>query len=663
MKKTKTVLSFAAILAIVCGASLRGQEEPLEMQKAREAVQKADVQSDRQDSNRPWEPTGKETPQSMKTRTSALNHPRQAGAYYQAAVPDTLDLAERARLGLNHFVGITDDNYEMCFAGGPGGLGHQFSPLMACQPKAATAMAMERLMTGSQQGLDREAKMLDMLASNIGEDGIYWVPLYPDRPWLGPPETLPRANVHGQARMIEAMIAWYQYTGNPRWKELIDRMIDGLDRRMVVHKDDYAYFPSGGWFEDNGYFRASYSKKGWKDISEPKTEKDGEEGSLFNSQGHTPGALANWYLLTGNKQALRLAGELARFLTKPKFWADSGSGDFPAVIGAENAHWRGHVTGHLNTLRAILNYAIAANDTQLMEFCRAGYEWARRYYFSNIGFSGGCCGHPRLLALAVKLTTSGVGDYWEDIDRYIRNQVSEMQFTPDDIPYYGSGPGLPGTVGSFGHQTEKESWSLCCTSHGNMALFFVWDSMLSFSDGVARVNLLLNRASPWMDIDSYLPYQGKVVLKNKTAREALVRIPLWVDKKSVKCLVENKNIEPSWDGMYLRIRGLEPASVVTIEFPMVERTETRTVAETWGVPHGWPVLPVGTVLRMRFRGNTVTEITPPLLGNSTFADYQGKPTSGPPCPSPYQFRRAKLQSPTAPMVKVTRYVTTQTLRW
>ena len=46
-------------------------------------------------------------------------------------------------------------------------------------------------------------------------------------------------------------------------------------------------------------------------------EKKGEEGSLFNHQGHLPGALANWYMLTGNEQALRLSGRLVRFLTKP----------------------------------------------------------------------------------------------------------------------------------------------------------------------------------------------------------------------------------------------------------------------------------------------------------------------------------------------------------
>ena len=36
--------------------------------------------------------------------------------------------------------------------------------------------------------------------------------------------------------------------------------------------------------------------------------------------------------------------------------------------------------------------------------------------------------------------------------------------------------------------------------------------------GQAIVNLLLNRASPWLDIDSYLPYDGHVKVQNKTAK-------------------------------------------------------------------------------------------------------------------------------------------------
>ena len=45
------------------------------------------------------------------------------------------------------------------------------------------------------------------------------------------------------------------------------------------------------------------------------------------------------------------------------------------------------------------------------------------------------CGCGRLIGLAVKLSDNGVGDYWEDVDSYIRNHGVEMQFTPEDVPF------------------------------------------------------------------------------------------------------------------------------------------------------------------------------------------------------------------------------------
>src|SRR5438093_843067 len=45
----------------------------------------------------------------------ALNSPRLEGERYQATVPATLDLAERARLGIQHFMALTseENDYEM----------------------------------------------------------------------------------------------------------------------------------------------------------------------------------------------------------------------------------------------------------------------------------------------------------------------------------------------------------------------------------------------------------------------------------------------------------------------------------------------------------------------------------------------------------------------
>jgi mannose/cellobiose epimerase-like protein (N-acyl-D-glucosamine 2-epimerase family) len=133
------------------------------------------------------------------------------------------------------------------------------------------AMCFERLMSGSQQHLEREAKMLEVLASMLGEDGLQWVKSdIKKKPWMQIPE--PFAMVHGQGRMMTALIAWYQYTGDPAWKERIDRMVDGMDKKLVVHKGDYAYIPVYGYYEAE-YLRSCYTPKGWKDTVEPTNEK------------------------------------------------------------------------------------------------------------------------------------------------------------------------------------------------------------------------------------------------------------------------------------------------------------------------------------------------------------------------------------------------------
>jgi hypothetical protein len=182
-----------------------------------------------------------------------------------------------------------------------------------------------------------------------------------------------------------------------------------------------------------------------------------------------------------------------------------------------------------------------------------------------------------------------------------------------------------------------------------MGLFYAWDGTLRFSDGVARVNLLLNRVSPWMDVESHLPFEGKVVLRNKTAREALVRIPLWADQKTVECRVGEKSVRPVWFGRYLRFDGLNSGDRVTIEFPVEEKTEYWTAPQQKSFP-GYTlltVMPQGTRYTCKFRGNTLIELTPPLAPGSWL----------------YQQRPARFSSRKAPEKEVARYETPFILKW
>ena len=146
----------------------------------------------------------------------------------------------------------------------------------------------------------------------------------------------------------------------------------------------------------------------------------------------------------------------------------------------------------------------------------------------------------------------------------------------------------------------------------------------------------MNRASPWLDVDSYLPYAGKVVLKNKTAKKLSVRIPRWVDKKAVRCSVNEKVVLAVWLNNYLLFEELGKKDVVTIEFPMVESTEKYTV--------------YGRQFICRFKGNTLIHIEAkdgPPLADPAYRTYQRE-----------HYRQTK-----APMKKVTRYVSPVIIAW
>ncbi len=257
-----------------------------------------------------------------------------------------------------------------------------------------------------------------------------------------------------------------------------------------------------------------------------------------------------------------------------------------------------------------------------------------------------------MVALGIRLSDAGLGDYWDDVDRYVRNHAVETQVRDADRlrelvetkPASITRPGIDGTdrvversLGSYavsGTPTEILLPELCftgtcCSCHFNWGLYYAWEAIVRCDDrGAAQVNLLLNRASEWMDIDSYLPYEGKVVIRNKTAKSLYLRIPLWVDKRSVTCRHNDRTVEPGWVGNSLHISRLEPNDRVIAEFPMVERTETY---------HGYTI---------HFRGNTVVDIDP-----------RDEPTG-------YQiYQRDHLKGDSAPMTTRTRYVAPRLIEW
>ena len=387
--------------------------------------------------------------------------------------------------------------------------------------------------------------------------------------------------------------------------------------------------------------------KGWQTARNTKTWEPGralssDEPSDVEMQvnGNPLRALSEWYAQTGDKDSRQLAEKVARFMTKRGRWGSSAEG--PSMADSyEQARWQGHFHWFATGVVGLTDYATTTNDVQLLRHLKSYYEYSRQFGIGRIGFFpavvsplaqrrsagqriyGGPgqndegCALADMIDIAIMLSEAGVGDYWDDVDSMVRNHLVEHQMLDRErlqhivahSPKSEMRPGINNTenviernIGAFASCAEPTKmyawWTMCCNANMMLAMHKAWDAIVRFDNGLAQVNLLLNRASPWVDIDSYLPYEGKVVLKNKQAERMSVRLPLWVDRKAVRCDVNGEKISLRWLGRQLQIANLQPQDTITITFPMVETTERHT-ERTYG-----------TTYTCRFKGNTLIDISP-----------------------------------------------------
>ncbi|HUU31379.1 MAG TPA: hypothetical protein VMY69_04690, partial [Phycisphaerae bacterium] len=365
--------------------------------------------------------------------------------------------------------------------------------------------------------------------------------------------------------------------------------------------------------------------------------------------------------------------------------------DLDPTYGAARAHWWGHYHGILAAFRGLMEYALAAEDFPMKSFVRDGYECAWQMICPELGMTGGLegCVAGDLIALGIQLTDSGMGDYWDQVDAVTRNFLAEIQVTdidglrrisaagperPKDANWgpvgehrfwgglaHKSLPGMEsndnvlarniGAIANYPFQGVRFQAPLqmaCCTANGNQAFYYAWEAAVRAQGDTANVNLLFNRFSPWLDVESYLPYEGKVILRNKTVRKINVRIPAWVKRSTLHVEVDGKEVRPSWVGSYLTLDGLVPGRVVTIEFPMAMETRTLFIPAfnndrpTKGTPKVTAV----------FKGSTCVEIKTPEEETPDI-----RPNLVP------MFQREAYKQDQAPMKSVQPYVPERLVRW
>lgn len=570
------------------------------------------------------------------------------GQRYSVSMPDTLDIADRLGLAINALTHVWYPaerwalGFDVDFSRRPSILytNHLTDAYLNIPAKFLEALVLSRLASGSQQNLDVDARVIDAQLGLIGDDGLSYCPT-DTLPKLT--EKRPFAEVWGEGRLLLAISMLQQVDNGMDWaavgKRKIDRMLS-----LTEAKDNFRYL----W---KGRFRPGESKP--LDIGEPTGGL--RDGSLLDryenpkmSVLYSTGALGHgaglFYRVTGYEPALDLARGLAHWAVARIF--DNADGRWDVY----------HFHHSLYSLMTVCEYAYAAGDRALLDRVDACYRWAREMGDPLIGFYAECmpgsdcylkregntveiCEVSDMVFLALYLTNAGIADYWDDVDRWVRNMYAEGQmlhadflaqipdsyFTdePSPRPYQDRDNVAQRSVGSFfgwmrandgldvkrteeGNKLSQRGIMHCCTANGARTLYFVWDSIVTRGSETIHVNLLLNRVSPWVDVSSYLPVEGKVVLNVKQASRIRVRIPGWCDLAQLTVDVDSAAQTVNLDGRWLILDGLREGSQVTIRFPIGDQVLFRVIGE---IPY-----------KLVLRGANVVSIDPQGMAYPLFQD-------------------------------------------
>ncbi len=545
-----------------------------------------------------------------------VSFPPYGGERYEALVPDTLDLAERADFLIHALTSAADPeaDYEIfigsCLNLNPPRMQHKEADL-DLQPKYQEALPQLRAITGSDLNLDVDQKWAETLLRMQGEDGFVYRPVV-GRPWarygftrtgfgMGDDgESDQTAGIYTNGMIAGVMALYYEITREALWRDRVQRLIDRM-AQLMVYRDDYCFYP---------VLQVNPGATVTPDMD------------MLDCRREAGGAFAGWimqglcraFLATGYEPALSLSGKLAVYLKDHAGFFDEEA----RFLASSHAHM------HLRALSGLLEYALIAQELETIEFCRKGYEYAKSCgspilgYFPSVPgpdwtgaiqhtavlhafrrISEGCTAAD-MVAVATKLSQAGVADYWDDVDRYTRNHFAEIQMlrgdwvdrrienvppTPLDASQFEVadrvverciggclGESSPNDVLGRGVQT-------CCTANYARALPYVWDNILTFSGDTLKVNLLLNRASAWADVESYIPYEGQVDIKVKRPCELSVRIPEWVTPEETACRVNDQARALTWEGRYAQVGEVKPGDIATLSFPIEERTMKETIGD------------------------------------------------------------------------------------
>ncbi|MGI9072471.1 MAG: hypothetical protein ACR2JB_14415 [Bryobacteraceae bacterium] len=385
-------------------------------------------------------------------------------------------------------------------------------------------------------------------------------------------------HMFAQGSALYALVTDFEERRDPNVRTRIENFIAGLNR-VAVQERDYLWFPQVATKQSACPHQASYQIL----------------------------PAVRFYELTGYAPALQFAARLSRW---PLYHDDTVT---PSGVITRTG-WEGHLHAWMDTFSGIIRCARAgAPELDRRDITQRAYrmfEWVRANYTSPFGWVADSVGAKTCetdtitsaIRLALELIKEGHAEYWNDIERFVRNQLVENQFRNLETLHIADPKVARGVHGCFDSWADPNTLLAvkngdiegCCINGGMRGLFLASQNAIHETAKEIRVNLLINAATPGLEVASYLPSEGRLVLYARGGKRIRVRTPDWLNPNNVR-VSGPAGFHSEVESSAVWLKGVVAGPIV-LRFEQPETERTHVVA--------------GRSYRALWRGDTVVRLLP-----------------------------------------------------
>lgn len=442
-----------------------------------------------------------------------------------------------------------------------------------------------REMSGSKQGLDVQQGVRRRILKYVREDGLAWVPpghFMEGEVYRGATPKGEVASTWATAKIIRSLSETYARTG--------DRAALAQARQMFVGLSKLADWKQG---------RATYAggSGGWKD------------GKWLKAQQPTAAVeqIVRYWEVSGDSEARDFAIALTEGLiaTGPQLKIES-SGKF-----------NGHMHSTLHGVWGVAHLGVLLNEPRYIEWAKRIYDYASTQglgtgwlaaatWSSEVRLLSEMCASSDMISLAAWIAQGGYPDYWDHVEKYIRNMIVPSQFTmtPEYIALYRKVNASKGSraiekglermkdfEGGFIAAPAPNSWTNwmphapqsngermqifgCCVPEAMRALHTAWSTtVLTPREGVVLVNTSFDRDMADAQVVSFLPSEPRLTVVAKKSADYCLRVPSWTQRDDVRAYRDGKQVKLQWGGpslAYVQFANARLGEELTVRYPLVE---------------------------------------------------------------------------------------------